>query len=318
MTTVPACQGHPNVGLQGRPAGVCQPPARQPEPLKVQSARSYASQVTVLNVLLKNSRGQTLYEEEQVGHTAMGQCHPSLNTAKRGHGSGRAHPVKWRACPARRPLLPALLAPKSEAAPCPHPRCPPRQVLPNGARRRRGLPLSEKLLPGEAWQEAAVRGVLEELGPVLPKEPQASRARQAGLCAGSPCLGATAGSTLAAPPALGTSPAFLAAAVANRQCSICSGHAASCQARLLCAVLPLLGPCRWRWMRRAWRRAWRPRKASRTRACCPRCVQPTHLRLPHSVRSLCGPVSIPPACMLSRCAHACEPGMLVWSVAIQH
>ncbi|KAL4424892.1 hypothetical protein ABPG77_002115 [Micractinium sp. CCAP 211/92] len=68
-------------------------------------------EVSVLNVLLRNSKGQTLYEAEQ--------------------------------------------------------------VLPNGARRRRGLPLSEKLLPGERWQEAAVRGVLEELGPVLPQEPQA-------------------------------------------------------------------------------------------------------------------------------------------------
>ncbi|KAL4451843.1 hypothetical protein ABPG75_007505 [Micractinium tetrahymenae] len=67
-------------------------------------------EVSVLNVLLKNSKGQTLYEAEQ--------------------------------------------------------------VLPNGARRRRGLPLSEKLLPGERWQEAVVRGIVEELGPVLPQEPQ--------------------------------------------------------------------------------------------------------------------------------------------------
>lgn len=46
------------------------------------------------------------------------------------------------------------------------------QVLPNGSRRARGLPLSEKLLPGERWQEAVVRGVVEELGPVLPAQPQ--------------------------------------------------------------------------------------------------------------------------------------------------
>lgn len=67
-------------------------------------------EVAVLNVFLKNSRGQTLYEAEQ--------------------------------------------------------------VLPNGSRRTRGLPLSEKLLPGERWQEAVVRGIVEELGPVLPEDPQ--------------------------------------------------------------------------------------------------------------------------------------------------
>lgn len=50
------------------------------------------------------------------------------------------------------------------------------QVLPNGSKRTRGLPLSEKLLPGERWQEAAVRGVLEELGPVLTADPQVGRA----------------------------------------------------------------------------------------------------------------------------------------------
>lgn len=55
---------------------------------------------------------------------------------------------------------------------CPTLCCP--QVLPNGNRRVRGLPLSEKLLPGEAWQEAVVRGVVEELGPILPPNPQAS------------------------------------------------------------------------------------------------------------------------------------------------
>ncbi|PSC69518.1 hypothetical protein C2E20_7044 [Micractinium conductrix] len=67
-------------------------------------------EVSVLNVLLQNSQGQILYEDEQ--------------------------------------------------------------VLPNGARRARGLPLSEKLLPGERWQDAVVRGVIEELGPVLPADPK--------------------------------------------------------------------------------------------------------------------------------------------------
>jgi len=42
------------------------------------------------------------------------------------------------------------------------------QVLPTGVVRSRGLPLSEKMLPGESWCEAAVRGVTEELGPILP------------------------------------------------------------------------------------------------------------------------------------------------------
>jgi len=49
------------------------------------------------------------------------------------------------------------------------------QILPNGNRRTRGLPLSEKLLPGERWQEAVVRGVVEELGPVLPSDPQVKK-----------------------------------------------------------------------------------------------------------------------------------------------
>lgn len=47
-----------------------------------------------------------------------------------------------------------------------------RQVLPSGAQRARALPLSEKLLPGEAWEAAAVRGVHEELASVLPPSPQ--------------------------------------------------------------------------------------------------------------------------------------------------
>lgn len=41
------------------------------------------------------------------------------------------------------------------------------QGLPTGVVRERGLPLSEKMLPNENWKEAAVRAVMEELGPVL-------------------------------------------------------------------------------------------------------------------------------------------------------
>jgi hypothetical protein len=48
------------------------------------------------------------------------------------------------------------------------------QVLPNGTLRSRGLPLSEKLLPGERWQDAVARGVAEELGPVLPRDHRVS------------------------------------------------------------------------------------------------------------------------------------------------
>lgn len=57
------------------------------------------------------------------------------------------------------------------------PRRPHAQVLPNGNRRSRRLPLSEKLLPGERWQEAVVRGVVEELGPVLPANPEVRTGR---------------------------------------------------------------------------------------------------------------------------------------------
>ncbi len=38
------------------------------------------------------------------------------------------------------------------------------QVLPGGAVRARGGPLAEKMLPGESWRAAALRGVAEELG----------------------------------------------------------------------------------------------------------------------------------------------------------
>ena len=43
------------------------------------------------------------------------------------------------------------------------------QILPTGTKRPRNLPLSEKMLPGEAWQAAAKRGVQEELGVILPR-----------------------------------------------------------------------------------------------------------------------------------------------------
>jgi hypothetical protein len=46
------------------------------------------------------------------------------------------------------------------------------QILPNGNVRQRERPLSEKLLPGERWQEGVMRGVKEELGTVLPTEPE--------------------------------------------------------------------------------------------------------------------------------------------------
>lgn len=44
------------------------------------------------------------------------------------------------------------------------------QVLPSGAVRRRGLPLSEKMLPGEEWKDAMRRGVMEELGSIIAPE----------------------------------------------------------------------------------------------------------------------------------------------------
>lgn len=43
-----------------------------------------------------------------------------------------------------------------------------RQELPTGTIRTRNMPLAEKMLPGENWQEAVHRAVQEELGPVLP------------------------------------------------------------------------------------------------------------------------------------------------------
>lgn len=45
------------------------------------------------------------------------------------------------------------------------------QVMPSGATRYRQQRLSEKLLPDESWVNAAKRGILEELGSVLPPDP---------------------------------------------------------------------------------------------------------------------------------------------------
>ena len=42
--------------------------------------------------------------------------------------------------------------------------------MPNGSVRRRGLPLSEKLLPHESWQDGVKRAITEELGSVLQSE----------------------------------------------------------------------------------------------------------------------------------------------------
>ncbi len=46
------------------------------------------------------------------------------------------------------------------------------QVLPSGAVRERRKPLSEKLLPGERWQDGVLRGIKEELGSILPADPE--------------------------------------------------------------------------------------------------------------------------------------------------
>jgi hypothetical protein len=47
-----------------------------------------------------------------------------------------------------------------------------KQRLPSGKLRERNLLLSEKLLPHETWIEAGRRGILEELGSVLPSHPE--------------------------------------------------------------------------------------------------------------------------------------------------
>lgn len=46
------------------------------------------------------------------------------------------------------------------------------QRLPSGAVRRRNVLLSEKMLPDESWAAASRRGILEELGSVLPADPE--------------------------------------------------------------------------------------------------------------------------------------------------
>lgn len=45
------------------------------------------------------------------------------------------------------------------------------QRLPSGSVRRRNLFLSEKMLPNESWEHATRRGILEELGSILPENP---------------------------------------------------------------------------------------------------------------------------------------------------
>lgn len=44
--------------------------------------------------------------------------------------------------------------------------------MPNGVKRARDVPLAEKIKDGETWQAAVVRAVKEELGSVLPLNPQ--------------------------------------------------------------------------------------------------------------------------------------------------
>ncbi|KAL0052048.1 hypothetical protein WJX82_007118 [Trebouxia sp. C0006] len=46
------------------------------------------------------------------------------------------------------------------------------QVMPNGTKRARDVPVAEKMKAGEAWKDAAIRAVNEELGSVLPVAPQ--------------------------------------------------------------------------------------------------------------------------------------------------
>ena len=46
------------------------------------------------------------------------------------------------------------------------------------------MPLAEKLLPGERWQDAVLRACQEELGPVLPEQPEV---RQHCWCAALHC-----------------------------------------------------------------------------------------------------------------------------------
>ena len=44
--------------------------------------------------------------------------------------------------------------------------------MPNGTKRARDVPVAEKMKGGEAWKDAAIRAVNEELGSVLPVAPQ--------------------------------------------------------------------------------------------------------------------------------------------------
>lgn len=44
--------------------------------------------------------------------------------------------------------------------------------MPNGTKRARDVPVAEKMKVGEAWKDAAIRAVNEELGSVLPVAPQ--------------------------------------------------------------------------------------------------------------------------------------------------
>ena len=46
------------------------------------------------------------------------------------------------------------------------------QIMPNGTKRARDVPLAEKMKAGEAWKDAVIRAVKEELGSVLPLAPQ--------------------------------------------------------------------------------------------------------------------------------------------------
>lgn len=46
------------------------------------------------------------------------------------------------------------------------------QIMPNGTKRARDVPLAEKMKAGEAWKDAVIRAVKEELGSVLSLAPQ--------------------------------------------------------------------------------------------------------------------------------------------------
>lgn len=44
--------------------------------------------------------------------------------------------------------------------------------MPNGIKRARDVPVAEKMKAGDAWKDAAIRAITEELGSVLPVAPQ--------------------------------------------------------------------------------------------------------------------------------------------------